>query len=36
MENLDITTAVLSKAFDLELLEMLLEDLDQFRMKQAA
>jgi hypothetical protein len=36
MENIDITTALLLKALDIELREMLLEDLQQFRLKQAA
>jgi hypothetical protein len=36
MENIDITTAILLKALDLDLREMLLEDLQQFRLKQAA
>jgi hypothetical protein len=36
MENIDITTAILLKALDLDLRAMLLEDLQQFRLKQAA
>lgn len=35
MQNIDIT-ALLLKALDIELKELLMEDLQQFRLKQAA
>jgi hypothetical protein len=36
MENLNITTIILVKSFDLELQAILLADLSQVRAKQAA
>lgn len=35
MQNTDIT-AILLKALDIELKELLMQDLEQFRLKQAA
>jgi hypothetical protein len=36
MENLDITTIILVKSFDLELQDLLLADLQQVRVNKAA
>jgi hypothetical protein len=36
MQNTDIIAALLLKALDIELKELLMQDLEQFRLKQAA